>query len=313
MNRGAVLIAGPTASGKSALALALAERLGGVVINADSMQVYRELRVLTARPEAAALARAPHRLYGVISAAERCSAGRWADMALAEVAAARAAGRLPILVGGTGLYFRALLEGLPPVPDVPEAMLAQVDAAYREQGGTAFQVALAREDPAALRLRPADRQRLVRLRAVLMATGRRLADWQAERAGPRLEGPCVRLAIDPPRAQVHARIDARVPEMIAQGALAEVLALLALGLDPGLPAMKAVGVQALAAHLRGELGLDEAIERVRAATRQYAKRQWTWIRHQMVAWRRLDEQDSERLIGVVFSIIKESGLTTQES
>lgn len=309
MDRGAVLIAGPTASGKSALALALAERLDGVVINADSMQVYRELRVLTARPDDAALARAPHRLYGTVAAAERCSAGRWAAMALAEIAAAQAAGRLPILVGGTGLYFRALLEGLPPVPEVPENVLLQVDADYRAQGGATFQAVLAREDPAALRLRPEDRQRLVRLRAVLTATRRRLGEWQAERAGPRLAGSCLRLVLDPPRAAVHARIAARVPEMIAQGALEEVRALLALGLHPGLPAMKAVGVQALGAHLRGETELAAAIERVRVSTRQYAKRQWTWIRHQMIAWRRLDEQDSERLLGVSFSIIKELGLT----
>jgi tRNA dimethylallyltransferase len=309
----AVLIAGPTASGKSALAAALAARLDGVVINADSMQVYRELRVLTARPDDALLARAPHRLYGVIPAAERCSAGRWLELALAEIAAARAAGKRPILVGGTGLYFRALLEGLAPVPAVPAAAVATAEADYLRLGGAAFRAGLARNDPGALALLPSDRQRLVRLAAVHAATGRTLAAWQAEQAGPKLDGPAVKIALDPPRAVVHARINERVPAMLAAGALEEARVLVALDLAPSLPAMKAVGVHILAAHLRGELSRDAAIEQVQAATRQYAKRQKTWIRHQMIAWSWLDEQDSEKLEDHSFSLIKDFALTTQES
>jgi tRNA dimethylallyltransferase len=309
----AVLIAGPTASGKSALAVALAERLGGAVINADSMQVYRELRVLTARPDDATLARVPHRLYGVISAAERCSAGRWLDKALTEVAAVRTAGLRPILVGGTGLYFRALLEGLAPVPEVPDDAVAKAEAAYTSLGGTAFHARLARYDPGAMALRPSDRQRLVRASAVLDSTGRTLSAWQSERGGPRLEGPAICIALDPPRPLLHARIDARAPAMVASGALEEVRALMMLRLAPGLPAMKAVGVQIFAAHLRGEIGLEAAVDRVRAATRQYAKRQKTWIRHQMAAWSRQDEQDSQRLLEMIFSFIKDFRLTAQES
>jgi len=311
MQRGAVLIAGPTASGKSALALALAERLGGVVINADSMQVYRELGVLTARPDTAAEARAPHRLYGVLPAAERCSAGRWLDLVLPEIDGALAAGLRPILVGGTGLYFRALIEGLAPVPHIALEAVKDAEAEFLRLGGEAFRALLAREDPGALALRASDRQRLVRLRAVLTATGRRLADWQAERAGPHFAGPTVRLALDPPRALVHERIDARVPAMVRAGALDEVRDLLALDLDPSLPAMKAVGVREFAAHLRGEHSLPTAIERVRTATRQYAKRQKTWIRHQMIAWIRLNEQQTGKMIDQAFSLIKDSALTAQ--
>jgi len=309
----AVLIAGPTASGKSALEVALAERLNGVVINADSMQVYRELRVLTARPDDVALARVPHRLYGELSAAERCSAGRWLEMALAAVASARGAGRLPILVGGTGLYFRALLDGLAPVPPIPPEAVRSADDAYDAVGGESFRWALTRDDPAALSLLPSDRQRLVRLFAVRAATGRTLADWQGDAVGPRLSGSTIRVALLPERAALHARIDARVPTMVADGALDEVRALMAFGLDPSLPAMKAVGVRPFAAHLAGRLSLDDAVAQTRAATRQYAKRQFTWIRHQMVAWRRLDAQDSQKLVESIFSIVKESGLTTQQS
>ena len=304
-----VLIAGPTASGKSALAATLAAALGGTVINADSMQVYRELRVLTARPDAAAEAAAPHRLYGILSAAERCSAGRWLALALPEIAAAR----LPIVVGGTGLYFRALTEGLAPVPEVPQAALDAAEARYRAMGGAEFRAALAQRDPAAAALPVADRQRLVRLHAVLAATGRSLSDWQRDGQRPPLDRPALRLVLELPRPLLHARIDARVPQMLDGGALQEVRGLLALGLDPRLPAMKAVGVRALAAHLRGEQSLAAAMTQMQAATRQYAKRQETWFRHQMVAWLRRDAQFSERLASDIFSLIKELQLTTQHS
>jgi tRNA dimethylallyltransferase len=286
-----ILIAGPTASGKSALALALAERLDGVIINADSMQVYRELTILTARPGAADLARAPHRLYGVLPGRERCSAGRWRAMAVAEIEACHDAGTLPIVTGGTGLYLRALEKGLAAVPAVPAEARAAAEALHAELGGAAFHTALAARDPAmAARLRPSDRQRLVRAWEVLQATGRSLADWQGDGTGdgdgPANGGPAPYrfrfLVCLPPRAAVYAACDARAHAMIAAGALAEARALLALSLDPALPVMKALGVAALGRHLAGALSLEAAIAAMQRQTRHYAKRQMTWLRTQLM-------------------------------
>ena len=278
-----MMIAGPTASGKSALAAAVAAAWGGTVINADSMQVYRELEVLTARPGAAELAQAPHRLYGVLSGAEACSVGRWRALALAEVEAALAAGRLPILAGGTGLYLKAFAEGLNEIPEIPAALRAAARAELAELGGAAFHARLAQRDPVmAGRLHPGDSQRLLRAWEVLQATGRSLADWQA---APAVPAPYrfARLCLLPPRPALYAACDARLAAMVQAGsAQAEVRALLALGLDPALPVMKAVGVPELAAYLAGEVDLATALARAQQATRNYAKRQVTWLRHQFV-------------------------------
>ncbi len=278
-----LIVTGPTAGGKSGLALELAERLGGWIINADSMQVYRDLRVLTARPDAADEARVPHRLFGVLGAEERCSVGRWLDMAVAEIGAARAAGRLPILVGGTGMYLRALTEGLAPVPEVPATTTAEAAALYDTLGGVAFAEVLAERDPAAAEaLPPGDRQRLIRAYAVARATGRTLADWQNEApAGPSVAAQFTTVLVLPPRDVLYAACDARFTMMLDGGAMDEVRALLARGLDPSLPALRAVGVRELGAVIQGEMILDQAADKARQATRNYAKRQLTWFRHQL--------------------------------
>jgi tRNA dimethylallyltransferase len=291
-----VVIAGPTASGKSALALELAAGLGGTIINADALQNYRDLRILSARPDDAALARVPHRLYGWRDAAERGSVGGWRQLALAEIAAAHRAGRLPIVVGGSGLYLRALQQGLAAIPAIPPAIRAEAAALYRALGGPAFRERLRECDPAsAVRLPPCDRQRLVRAFEVVRATGVPIGEWQAGRAAP---APCrfAAILVMPPRAALYAACDARFAAMIAQGGLAEAAALLARGLDPGLPAMKAVGVAELMRHLRGELALAEAVRLATRATRRYAKRQTTWFRHQMVADLVVEAQFSESLL-----------------
>jgi tRNA dimethylallyltransferase len=281
-----VIVAGPTASGKSALALALAERFDGVVINADSMQVYRELRVLTARPTAAEEARAPHRLYGVRAAAEAASVAWWRGAALAEMEAARAAGRLPILCGGTGLYFLSLTEGLAEIPAVPEAVRAEARDLLARLGPAGLHARLAAENVAtAARLRPSDSQRIARAWEVWRGTGRGLAAWQRDAAARTGPAPWrfAALRLDPPRAALRAAIAARWEAMLAEGALEEVRALVALGLDPALPVMRAHGVPELAAHLAGRIGLAEARRRAVLAIGQYTKRQATWLRHHALA------------------------------
>jgi tRNA dimethylallyltransferase len=275
---------GPTASGKSDLAIALAERLNGVVINADSLQVYAELQVLTARPDAAALARAPHRLFGVLPAAEAGSATWWRDAALAEIAAAHAAGQYPILAGGTGLYLKTLMEGLSPVPTADPQARAHATALYEKIGGTAFRAALAERDPViAARLEPGDRQRLIRAWEVVETTGTPLSDWQAlpKDPGHRLDFDLIGLM--PPRDALYERIDRRFAAMLDQGALDEARRFDALGLSPALPANKALGLPELRRHLKGEIDLAEATRLGRQASRNYAKRQTTWFRHQLPA------------------------------
>jgi tRNA dimethylallyltransferase len=279
----ALIVAGPTASGKSALALGLAEALGGVVINADSMQIYRELRVLTARPTESDEARVPHRLYGVRPAAEPGSAAWWRGAALAEMAAAREAGRLPILCGGTGLYFAALTTGLADIPDPGEAARAEARAKLAGQGAPALHAALTAVDPeTAARLHPSDGQRLARAWEVWRGTGRGLAAWQREGARP-ASWRFAAIRLDPPRAALRAAIATRFTAMLRQGAIEEVAALLAQGLDSGLPAMRAHGVPELAAYLAGRIGLDEAAQRAALASGQYTKRQATWLRHHALA------------------------------
>lgn len=314
MTNGAILIAGPTASGKSALALRLAETVGGAVINADSMQVYRELRVLTARPTPADEARAPHALYGVLPTAEACSVGRWLDLARAAIAAARAAGRVPIVVGGTGLYLRALTEGLAPVPAIPPAIRTAARRLHAEIGGPAFHARLAARDPAmAARLRPSDPQRLIRAYEVIAATGESLADWQRRPPAPAvLDRPWLGLLLTPPRPLVYDRCDRRLRTMLADGALDEVRALAGLGLDPALPAMKAVGVPPLLGHVRGEIDRAAALAAAQTATRRYAKRQYTWFRHKMLSWQRYSAKDSESFFEKIFPIISQFLLTTTD-
>lgn len=301
----AILIAGPTASGKSALALALARLFGGVVINADAMQVYRELRLITARPGPDEEAAAPHRLYGAVPAAERFSTGRWLEAAGAEIAAAEAAGRMPILAGGTGLYFKALTEGLADIPAVPEALARDWRAEAERVGAPLLHAILARRDPeTAALVEASDTQRIVRALSVLEATGRGLAEYHGGPAKPPLLAltECRAVFLDAERDWLRARIDARFDVMMRAGALDEVRGLMALGLDPSLPAMRAHGVPHLAAHLAGRIDLATAIARAKGDTRRYAKRQRTWFRHQMPGWESLavgPETELEALVAAV--------------
>ena len=282
-NNKVVLIAGPTASGKSALALELAEKIGGIIINTDSMQIYRDLRVLTARPSPAEEARVPHRLYGYVDAAINFSAGSYVADAASALADARAQNRVPILVGGTGLYFKALTHGLSAVPPVPAEVRESVRTRLMHDGVEALHAELARRDPAtAERLKPRDKTRIARALEVVEATGRSLTDWHREGLPPvLLPGEFLALFLAPDREALYAQIDARFDTMLNLGALEEVEKLAARNLDPLLPAMKAHGVTPLVRHLKGEIALDEATVISRAATRHYAKRQFTWFRHQL--------------------------------
>ena len=283
LNTTAVLIAGPTASGKSALALELAQEIGGVIINADSMQVYRDLRVLTARPTHEEEALVPHRLYGHVDAAVNFSAGSWVNDAAMVLAETGAQHRMAIFVGGSGLYFKALTRGLSAVPPIPVDIREGVRARLERDGVEALHAELTRRDPAtAERLKPRDRSRIARALEVVEATGRSLTDWHRDGLPPLLSPGSFRaLFLAPDRDALYARIDARFDAMLGAGALDEVAALAARQLDPLLPAMKAHGVPALIRHLRGEITREEAAETGRADTRHYAKRQFTWFRHQL--------------------------------
>jgi tRNA dimethylallyltransferase len=311
-----LVIAGPTASGKSALALAAAEAFDGVVINADSMQVYRDLAILTARPSAAEEARAPHRLYGVLDAGEVCSAGRWRDMALAEIDASHVAGRLPVVVGGTGFYLRALEHGLAEMPEIPAEVRAAARRRHADIGGAALHAELSARDPqTAARLSPGDSQRLIRAWEVLQATGRPLAEWQREARPKPAPYRFLRFVLEPLRAELYTACDARLLRMVEAGALEEVRALIGRGLDPELPAMKAVGAPQLAAHVRGECDLDTAVAAAQQATRRYAKRQLTWLRTQFprddLSTIVIDTQFSESMKPEIFNIIRDFLLTGQ--
>jgi len=280
----AVIVAGPTASGKSALAMALAREWGGVVINADSMQIYRELRIVTARPTAADEAAVPHRLYGVKSAREAGSVARWREQALAEMARARDQGLVPILCGGTGLYFASLIGGLADIPDPGDAARGEARTFLASEGSAWLHARLAKVDPdSAARLRPSDGQRVARAWEVWRGTGRGMAAWHAEAARelPNWEFAAIRM--DPDRAELRDAVAKRFALMIEDGVIEEIRALLALGLDPALPAMRAHGVAELGTYLEGKATLAAAVERAVFASWQYSKRQNTWFRHHELA------------------------------
>jgi tRNA dimethylallyltransferase len=283
-----ILIAGPTASGKSALALALAEKLGGVIVNADSMQVYRDLRIITARPTPQEERRVPHRLYGHVDAAENFSVGRWCAEAAAALAETSRETRAAIIAGGTGLYFNALTRGLAAVPPIPAEIRDMVRARLQTDGVAALHGELKHRDPAAAaRLMPGDRARITRALEVVLATGRSILDWHEEGKPAGLDAArAAKVFLAPERDELHQRIDARFDAMIAAGAIEEVRALAARNLDPDLPAMKAHGVPWLVRHFRGEIDLPEAVEGAKRDTRQYTKRQATWFRNQLpdFAW-----------------------------
>ena len=304
-----ILIAGPTASGKSALALRLAEASGGEIVNADALQLYADLSVLSARPSAAEMDRAPHHLFGVADAADGWSVGRWLREVLPVLEAIAARGRPAIVVGGTGLYFRALTVGLAEIPPVPEAAREAAGAAFDSEGESAARARLQGVDPAAeARIAPGDRQRLVRALAVFEATGRALSAWQAE-THPALATDAWRgVVLEPPRAGLYRRCDARLSAMVEAGAVAEATALMARGLDPTLPAMKAVGLRELAALASGELAPAAAIALAQQETRRYAKRQMTWLRNQTPEWPRVTALEPEAQWGQFVALFP--GLTT---
>lgn len=289
MSIDAVLIAGPTASGKSAAALALAEKLGGTIVNTDSMQVYREMRTLTARPSLEDAARAPHMLYGHVGVREPYSVGRYQEDA------AKVSAKLPIFVGGTGLYFAALTEGLAEIPPVPASIREAVRQKREDMGGEAFHAELTACDPASANLRPGDTQRTLRAMEVLEATGEPLSYWQTKAGKPVLEGlRLARFVLSPPRPVLHARIETRFDRMLEEGAMDEAAAL--EGLDPALPAAKILGLRELQAVLAGTMDLATAATLAKTATRQYAKRQVTWFRHRMANWHWLEGEDTSNII-----------------
>lgn len=281
------LIAGPTASGKSRRALEMAEATGAAIINADSQQLYADLRILSARPSPEDEARAPHHLYGVVDAADAWSVGRWTRAVLPLLTELEATGRPALIVGGTGLYFSALTKGLADIPAVPSEARDGALALFDIEGEVAFRRILAGLDPAAeAGIEGGDRQRLTRAYAVARATGRSLSDWRTATKPLLAPGSYDRLVIEPERTALYAACDTRVDAMIAAGALDEVRTLMARGLDPALPAMKAVGVRELAAYLAGGTTLADATDAMKQATRNYAKRQLTWFRNQCQDWPR---------------------------
>lgn len=282
LEKRAVLIAGPTASGKSALAIALAHERNGVIINADAMQVYRELRILTARPSDEDEAQMPHRLYGHVAGASAYSVARWLADATAEIEAVWRSGRVPVITGGTGLYFKALEQGLADIPLIPP----DITEKWRAAKGDLHAELAKRDKGAAARLNPNDRQRIIRALEVFEGTGKPLDHWQrAAQSQAMLAGMKVeRIFLNPDRKTLYARADERFARMVKEGGVEEVKALLALGLDTNKPVMKAIGVKPLAAWLSGWRGLDDAIVAGQTATRQYIKRQLTWWRHQMQGW-----------------------------
>jgi tRNA dimethylallyltransferase len=293
----AILIAGPTASGKSSLAMALAREYNGVIINADSMQVYSDLRVLTARPTAEEMAAVPHTLYGHVDGAEAYSAGRFQSDVATAIDAALTAGLRPVITGGTGLYFKALLEGLSPIPPVPDDIRRRWRSLGEEHGAYALWQMLTDLDPEmAFRLDPNDLQRITRAHEVMETTGRSLAYWQQLPGKPILrEEDTIRLVVKIDREELYGRCDTRLDAMMAHGAVEEVRALAMRGLSPELPVMRAVGVRPLMQHEAGNISREEAVSRAKTETRQYAKRQLTWIKGNMRSWKPIHLKEMESL------------------
>lgn len=281
-----ILIAGPTASGKSAAALMLAGEIGGEIVNADALQVYRDLSLLSARPSPADEALTRHHLFGHVDGAVRYSVGRWARDAAAALAGVRARGRPAVVVGGTGLYFRGLTKGLSEAPDIPDVIRREAEARLAAVGLDAFRAEVLAADPAMARLKPADRQRHIRAWEFWRATGRALSDIQKTEGRPIASEIAAKIVIEPPRADLYPVIDARFDAMLAAGAIDEARALQARKLDPMLPVMKAVGVAELLQHLGGAFSLDEAVRRAKQSSRRFAKRQMTWFRNQTPDWQR---------------------------
>lgn len=302
----AVLIAGPTASGKSALGLALAERLGGEIINADSMQVYRDLRIVTARPSVEEEALTPHHLYGHVPAGTAYSTGQWLTDAVAALEGVQVRGKVPIILGGTGLYFRALTEGFVEIPPIPDDVRTATRAEVEKIGPAAAHVLLATVDPLwAEQVHENDPQRIARGLEVFRATERPLTAWQADPVQPPHLGAALKVVLEPEREWLIERIHRRFGMMVEAGALSEVDALLAQHLSPTLPVMKALGVPELAGHLSGDLTLEEAQDSASIKSRQYAKRQSTWFRQQMISWNKVFAQDLESQTAEIFSFIDE--------
>lgn len=306
-----ILIAGPTASGKSALALALAKKNNGCIINADSMQVYGVLHVLTARPSAAEAAAAPHRLYGHIPPAAPYSVGQWQSEALREIAAAKARGQTPIIIGGTGLYFKSLTEGLVEIPAIDETVRTHWRARLEAEGSPAMHAELQAVDAAlAARLAPNDRQRIARGLEVFHATGTPLSQWQQVAPVAPLAA-AHKILLMPDRDWLYGRCNARFEQMMAGPARAEVEHLWALNLPPDMPAMKALGVSEIMAYIQGQSDLETAISQAQQSTRRYAKRQMTWFRNQMAGWQDFTEQEYIQNQDLIFSFISKNRLTAQ--
>ncbi len=299
-----VVVAGPTASGKSAMCLDIAREIDGVIINADALQLYRDLNILSARPDAAALLAAPHALYGVMDGADRCSVGIWLELARLAVADARNAGKVPILVGGTGMYLNASLMGISTIPDIPDHVRTEMAAMHKKMGAERFHATLGTYDPIlASRLVTGDTQRLIRGMEVFMHTKMPLSWWQKQPLEGRIDGCGHTVVLTPPREAVYNSINCRVESMFKQGALEEVERLVARQLDPGLPVMKALGVSQISRYLKGALSRDDAICKAKQASRHYAKRQMTWIRNNFISNYEINEIYSKSLLEKNFPII----------
>ncbi|MGB2534500.1 MAG: tRNA (adenosine(37)-N6)-dimethylallyltransferase MiaA [Candidatus Puniceispirillum sp.] len=310
MNKHYIMIAGPTASGKSKFAIELADRMNGVIINADSMQLYKDLSVVTARPSDADMALAPHRLYGVLDGNIRASVAMWLDLAAAEMHKAWQAGELPIIIGGTGMYLNAGLSGLASIPEVPHDAHEDAVMLHADIGGAAFRQALAELDAVtAERLFDGDTQRLIRAMGVVKATGRPISAWQQDPHQGAFEGVATTVKLLPDRDILYQRINDRFDMMIEAGALDEVKKLLARKLDAGLPVMKALGVRQLAGYLAGDAGKADAVYQAKLDSRHYAKRQMTWLRNNFNAHFELNEKYSESFFQDIFNNLCKNGLT----
>lgn len=303
----AILIHGPTASGKTALAISMAKRLDGEVVNADSMQVYKDLEKLTARPSAEELAAAPHHLFGHIDASEHYSTGHWLKQAASVITDIRQRGKVPIIAGGTGLYLLALTRGLAEIPPIPEEIRAEARAIAQAEGGEGLKARLADVDPESVStLKTGDRQRLARAYEVWLATGKPFSSFKGKRSKPVLgKDTWMSVALTPPRPRLYARIDRRFNAMLVEGAMDEARALVERDLDPGLPAMKAHGMPWLAAYIRGEIKSDTAAQHASRDTRRYAKRQFTWIGRQFPFWPRIPSEDMGKRAKVIFALYRE--------